>query len=186
MPRSYTKMDIENLVKLGQKGDIDSYGKLFELLSDEIFRYCMIQLHSVPDSEDIVSETFKKAWSYIYKYKKDNFRAFLYAIARNLIYDYFDDKKKTNITNIDTFEKFDKHDGKSEILDKVTKDDECQKLHEAIAQLPQDYKEIVILRFIEDLPVQEVAVIIDKSPESVRVTQHRAIAKLKQILNNGR
>ncbi|OGK69122.1 hypothetical protein A2334_02980 [Candidatus Roizmanbacteria bacterium RIFOXYB2_FULL_38_10] len=60
MPRSYTKMDIENLVKLGQKGDIDSYGKLFELLSDEIFRYCMIQLHSVPDSEDIVSETFKK------------------------------------------------------------------------------------------------------------------------------
>ena len=65
-------------------------------------------------------------------------------------------------------------------LEKLDRNEKIQKIKSELDNLPEDYREVVILRFFEDMGVEEVAIIMEKSEENVRVIQHRAIRKLRE------
>ena len=67
-------------------------------------------------------------------------------------------------------------------LEKLDRDEKLCSVKKALLELPADYQEVVILRFFEDMSVEEVAEVVGKSEENVRVIQHRAVRKLKEIL----
>ena len=65
-------------------------------------------------------------------------------------------------------------------LEKLDKSEKIQKIKGELDNLPDDYREVVVLRFFEDMSVEEVSNIMEKSEENVRVIQHRAIRKLRE------
>lgn len=55
-------------------------------------------------------------------------------------------------------------------------------LHEALQSVRDDYREVLILRFLNDFSVEEIAEIMDRSAGAVRVLQHRALNAVRKVL----
>jgi RNA polymerase sigma-70 factor (ECF subfamily) len=121
------------------------------------------------------------AWQKIGSYKQRGypFSSWLYQIARNLVIDHYR-SKKNDIS-------LDKLDPESSVIPTATNFDLATKLqieqvHLAIRELKPDYQDVIIMRFIEDMPLKETAAILKKSEGAVKLIQHRAVKELKKRL----
>ncbi|MCH8820899.1 RNA polymerase sigma factor [Patescibacteria group bacterium] len=173
-----TKPEDLHLVKQAQKGSLSAYQTLYMRHLDAIYRYFFFQTKDKFLAEDLGQEVFIKIWKSIDKYdeKKGAFTSWMYRIAHNLLVDYYRGKK--TLTLKEGLEASYSEDW----LEKLDHSEKIQNVKKALENVSADYKEVIILRFFEDLSVEEVSQIIDKSEENVRVIQHRAIRKLKEIL----
>lgn len=178
-PRSNPqKLYLEDLALRAQTGDKAAFAEIYDQLVDSLYRFVLLKTNSVEAAQDIVSETFTKFWRYLSRYKAKNVRAYLFAIARNAIVDYY--RTESKHISIDTCELI--VDRKlSPELESVLKE-QHQELLAALKKLPESYAEILQLRFIEELSIKETAKIIKKSGVVVRVTQYRALKKLKTLI----
>lgn len=177
-PQVLDAKQIENLVEKAKTGDTDAFGIIFDHFIDEIFKFSLVKVGNKDDAQDIASETFSRAWSYLSRYKTNNFRAYLYTIARNLCYDFYKKNAKSENLSID----FDLPDMSINMEDSLIDNEQSERLMKAISKLPENYKDIIILRFINGLSVKETAKAIGMSGGAARTAQHRAIQKLKELL----
>lgn len=148
--------------------------------SDKIFRYFYWRTKDSHLAEDLTSEVFTKAWQAWGKFEPDYTQAWLYKIAHNLLVDNY--RKKKDLPLKEGGEAFYDDD----LVEKVNRDQEASKLSDALGALPENLRSIVILRFMEELSAKEVGEILELSEVNVRVLQHRALIKLKEILKNER
>ena len=163
-------------------GDKQAFGTLYKHHLDHIYRFIRYKVSDDLIAEDLTEETFIKTWTILPKiYKKnrniDNFRAWLYHTAKNLVIDYY--RKKKPVENIEnTLEA--ENLGPEEIMEQQHL---SQELTKAIAKLEPNYKEIIILRFVNQLTHEEVASILEISENNSRIMQYRALKKMKEILS---
>ena len=173
-----TKPEDLQLVKQAQKGSLSAYQTLYVRHLDAIYRYFFFQTKDKFLAEDLGQEVFIKIWKSIDKYdeKKGAFTSWMYRIAHNLLVDYYRGKK--TLTLKEGLEASYTEDW----LEKRDRSEKIQNVKKALENVSADYKEVIILRFFEDQSVEEVSQIVGKSEENVRVIQHRAIRKLREIL----
>lgn len=181
---SQTKKDqqktIEALVVKAQSGNKQAFAEIYKLLSDSIYRYTLFKTNSHEDAKDLTSETFRRVWSYIYKYRAKNFKSYLFRIAHNLLVDYYKKNQQIKVTDLDYIQWL--PDQKINIEKEYQKKEEIKLIYKTINKLKQSYKEVLLLRFVEELNIQETAEILKKSSGAVRVLQHRACKKLESLL----
>ncbi len=159
-----------------QKIFIESY----EAHSDAIFRYCYFKTSDRELALDLTQETFTKTWHYMSSENEiENIRAFLYRVAGNLVIDYHRKKKPTSLDIL-----------KEEGFDLATNEHENQfrtllgeEIMAGLTKLDGIYKEILTLRFVEDLSIEEIEKITGLSQNNISVRIHRALEKLKEIMN---
>lgn len=169
---------IEELIGRAQKGEVEAFGKVYDLLVDRIYRFVLFKTGDVMVAQDITSETFMRGWRHLNKVEHRNFRAYLFKIARNLVVDHYQQRKRTvRLPEGDWLA-----DPKVNVERGFIKKQAIEELYKALSKLPKNYLEVVSLRFLEGLSVKETAAIIGKSSSAVRVIQHRAIKKLKGYL----
>ncbi|PIR93914.1 hypothetical protein COT97_04285 [Candidatus Falkowbacteria bacterium CG10_big_fil_rev_8_21_14_0_10_39_11] len=171
------------LYKVRYQHDATAYGLLYDLYVAKIFRFILYKVSSVEDAEDITAEVFLKSWQYIKTTDKkiSNFNALLYRVARNAVIDYYRQKKRQDLplTDEDQYHNIvDSRDVEKDIDIKL----EVKNIEQALDQIKDEYREVVILRYVEGLSVNEIASIIKKSKSNVRVLLHRAIKRIQEIL----
>ena len=157
------------------------FNQSYEEFSDAIFRYCLYQTSNREKALDLTQDTFIKTWEYLSNGKKvDNLRAFLYKVAGNLVIDYRRKKKAESLDSM-TEAGFDVKDEINEMAQKenVYEKDFALKV---IEQLDEKYKEVLLLKFTEDMSIQEIAKIMNQSINNISVRLHRGIAQLKEIM----
>lgn len=173
-------MDDLNLLTLkAQKGDKEAFGKIYVYFYKRIYRYCYFNLKAAEAAEDITQETFIKAWKSLptFRIKKGgSLQAYLFRIARNLIIDL--SRKKKEVT-LDSIGEIEKEEDFEELIDKKT---DTEKVRKALAKLDDLEKQIVLLRFFEDLSFTEVSKVTGVAEGNLRVKVHRTLKKLKDIL----
>ena len=124
----------------------------------------------------------------LYKIKKNkevnNLRALFYQKARHLVIDFY----RQHHQNIVSFDE--------EIGDTLTDPQQIsvheqmeiisdiKQVNKVIKQLPDQYREVIILRYIEELSMKEIANIIDRSEGATRVLLHRALNALKRLIKD--
>ena len=162
------------VIKAGQ-GDAEAFTLLFDKYSSKIYRFIYYKVSSKELAEDFSSQCFLKIWEQIsIGVKVKNFQALAYKIARNLVIDYYRSREREELPliyqeNIESDVKFD-----------PDKNLNLQALEKILQTLESDIREIVVLRYIEDLSIKEIAKIVDKSSGNVRVIIHRAMKNLQQ------
>lgn len=164
-----------------QKGDIHSFSFVYDEFFDEIYRFIYFKVLDDDKASDFAADVFMKIVDYIRKEKGDikNVRAMLYKIARNLIIDNSRKKKAVYIDDIGV----DIPDEKNLSLDQIIADNQdVEKVKKAIANLPESYREVLIMKFIEELSNSEIAKILEKKESNVRVLISRGISRLKKDL----
>ena len=168
------------VLKLQFDGDPEAFSELYDRFAPAIYRFIYFKIGSKVDAQDLTSEVFLKAWAAI-REKKDgvlNFRAFVYKIARNLVVDFY--RKKRNTTSIDTIEE--DRLATDTNIDRIANNQELTSILRSVRSLKDEYRELIIFRYMDEMSYKEIGVILNKSQVAVRVTMHRAVQTLKRHL----
>jgi len=175
----------KNIDKAGSSENI-SIADLYEKYLKDIQRFVRFRVSDTTASEDIVSEVFLGIIEYLRNGKNvRNIRAFLYRSARNALVDYY--KAKAKITE---YEHHDEEQAPKVItLERTSPGGRAidieiafNKINESLPKIKREYQEIIRLRFVEELELDEIAIILNKTSVGVRVLLHRAIKALRKIL----
>jgi RNA polymerase sigma-70 factor (ECF subfamily) len=175
------------LIKRAAGGDSESFGRLYDIYLEPIYRYVYHHVGESKTAEDIVQDVFIKAWKAIRscRGKETTFKAWLYRIAHNHTIDYF--RCHRDESRIDSYNVVDESSSPDASLDKVEEDLEVSRVFAEMEALPESQRQVVILKFIEGLGNGEVSRIMGKSQGAIRVLQVRALAGLrKRMLAYGR
>ena len=161
--------------------DTATYSSLYDKYVAAIYRYIYFKVNVTEVAEDLTGDTFLKTWQYLQNgHKIENIKAFFYQTANNLVTDYYR-SRASKLVSIDKAEKI--IDTKSaSVIDKINLNTELAIIEETLKQLNETYKEIIVLYFIEQLTITEIANIKNKSEGAVRVLIHRALKSIKNKL----
>ncbi len=170
------------LVRLAQTGDGDAFGALYDRYVDTVFRFIYYRVNDRAIAEDYTSETFLRALKRIatISYQGSDIGAWFVTIARNIVLDHVKSaRNRLEITTADPIEAT-THVVSTEnaVLAKLS----VEALMAAVAQLGDEQRECVTLRFIQGLSVSETAAAMGKNDGAVKALQHRAVRKLADLL----
>lgn len=171
------------LYKVITKADSVAYGKLYDLYVAKIYRFIFLKVRTKEDAEDITNEVFLKTWQHITKNKEDteairSFSGLIYKIARNLIVDHY---RKISRKKENQFGLLENLTETRDLLKQVEINQDMARTFQLLRKLKQEYQEVVLLRYTEELSIKEISDILGKRPTAIRVTLHRALKKLKQL-----
>ena len=157
-----------------------SFLKLYDEFAGPIFRHCYFRVSLRETAEDLTQESFMRVWNYLAKGKTvENPKAFLYHVAGNLIIDYYRKKKETSLDMLAEEGFNPTGDDASLIINNA----EGQHTLSFIAKLEPIYREVLTMRYVDNLSLSEIAEIVGESENVVSVRIHRGIEKLKKLFH---
>lgn len=177
------------MTKLALKGDQRAFAELVELYKDKIYHLAYRMLNNRHEAEDVVQETFLRVYRNLDRYDdKQKFSTWIYRIGTNLCIDRL--RKRRPVYSLDA-EVNDQEgiDGYSMIPStNVTPEtelllSETQRLiYEAIDSLPVKYRSVMILRYLQDLSLQEIGDVLDMPVTTIKTRVHRGREFLRKKL----
>lgn len=170
--------EIAGLVDRAAAGDVDAFGELYGIYLDRIYRYVFHHVKDKMRAEDITEEVFVRAWKAIgsCKGRGQTFSSWLYRIAHNHMIDNFRSQRMYWPLDVEI---------PAETGDpglQVAEESERQDLLANISRLPENQRQVILLKFIEGMDNTEIGQVMGKSQGAIRVLQMRALAGLRQRL----
>jgi RNA polymerase sigma-70 factor (ECF subfamily) len=178
---SLETLDDTALIKRARQRDAVAFGILYERHIDRVYRYIAYRTTNTVVAEDLTAEVFLNAWRTIERYEDRGyaFSTWLLRLAHNEVTDYYR-TRRPDVSLPDT--DIQGSSAMPEPSQFVELQVDQVVLLRALKQLPDEWRQIILLRFVEGLPFDEVATIVGKSSGACRVTQHRALARLRELL----
>ncbi len=168
----------DEIVDQARRGDTKAFGQIYELWADSIYRFTYLKTKNESVAEDLTAETFLKAWKGLKTFKlkpEVKFSTWLFSIARNAVIDYYRTTKQEisfeNLPEIADLE------GETDLYSEQTE------LRDKLNQLRPEYRQVLELRYLEDIPIAKVAQMMKKKEGNIRTLTNRALAALKKELS---
>lgn len=183
-------LDSYLLFRLRTKRDPEAFARIYDRYVEAIYRFAYLKLPRKEDAQDITAETFTRAWQHINAEKPVvHVRAFLYKITRNLIIDFYRGRKpEVSVEELVTIEVSGTSTGSEGesarlpvLADKLEPRAELALILSRLSKLKEDYRDVLTLRLIDDLPFSVIGEILGKNAGHVRVIYHRALKALNDI-----
>lgn len=154
--------------------------KIYKIYYKDLYLYAFSICKDYHITEDVVSETFYRAFVTIDKCE-GNVKYWLLYVCKNLIVDYYRKNKKITYKDIE-------EDLRSEenIIFKIIKEEEKRELFNAILQLSETYREVIIMFYFMNLKTSEIAKNLTLSEGATRNILYRGRQKLAKILREGK
>ncbi len=173
------------LFRVRTSRDEQAFGKLYDLYKKELFRFARSRLPTNEDADDLSAHTFFTAWTIITTSHgaedEHHFRGLIYHIARWAITDFYRKKKDDISVDALTNAGVQLADNK-ETPGKIEAVADLSMLVRYLDRLKPEQKEVVILRYFQDMEYEEIAKRLEKNVNAVRVMLHRAIKELRTYL----
>jgi len=173
------------LVELARGGDTDAFGLLYDHYHAAVYRFLFYRTRSIALAEDLTSETFFRALRSMtgFRWQGKDFGAWLMTIARNLATDHF----KAGRTRLElTTEDMGLHDDATEgpessVLASLTN----EILLQALAQLPDEQRDCIVMRFLQGMTIAETAQVLGRSDGAIKQLQLRGVRNLAKLMPEG-
>ncbi|MFA4942831.1 MAG: RNA polymerase sigma factor [Patescibacteria group bacterium] len=178
------KFKERNLFSRLKKKDKDAFIEAYDLYVDDIHRFVYFKIGNKEEANDLTSIIFLKTWEYI----KNNsltdsrtLRALLYKVARTSIIDYY--RQNQVVSSLDD----DKHpieviDDSQSVIEQINLNSDLEIIRKKLPELKMEYREVIIMRFINDLELEEIAEVTGKTKGNVRVLLFRALKALRELI----
>jgi len=171
------------LVELAQRGDTEAFGQLYDHYVTGIFRFIYAKVGTTQLAEDLTAETFLRALRslHTFQWRGKDFGAWLTVIARNITNDHYKARRTRSEFSSDALpEQPDPSRGPEEdILASLSNDE----LMQAVASLPIDQRDCVLMRFVQELSIAETAQVLGRSEGAIKQLQLRAVRGLAKMLS---
>lgn len=166
------------------KKDPAAFGELYRRYVDRIYNYIYYRTGSAGDAEDLTGKVFFKAMSHIkgYKHMGLPFSAWLYRIAHNLVANYHRDRARKQEISLDNLP--------GQVLPRSELHPETRAVHSQevdallarIRDLAPNRQELLILKFVDQLPNAEIGLIMRKSEGAIKSLYHRTLLELRELM----
>jgi len=177
--------DAQSLAQALRRRDPDLLDRLIEHYQFRLFRYLLHLTGNHERAEDFFQETWLRVLERGYQYDgKWKFEAWLFAIARNLVLDWHRRKKPQSLESLAGADEdapaFDLQDEKSESpLQQVLREEERAGLQLSLNRVPAIYREVLLLRFQEEMQLEEIATVTGAPISTVKSRLYRGLEALK-------
>jgi RNA polymerase sigma-70 factor (ECF subfamily) len=170
------------IVEAARHGDHGALTELYEHYFPKVYRYTNARLASPEDAEDVTEEIFLRVMNNLgsFTWRGLPFGAWVFRIARNEVVSHVR-KQKTRGTSAPLSD--DLPDSAADHTVQVENALTFAVVRNAIELLPEAQRQVVTLRFVSGLSVAETAAALKKTENNVKVLQHKAIARLQQLMN---
>jgi RNA polymerase sigma-70 factor (ECF subfamily) len=150
----------------------------YEAYADQLFRHCVLRIRDRECARELVQETFMKAWTYAASGRDiQHMRGFLFKVANNLIIN--ESVRRKPAQSLDQLmENTGMEPEAATDTDKAAQYD-IDTMVRALGQLDDTYRIPLIMRYLDELPVSEIAAALNLSESNVSVRIHRALQKLR-------
>jgi RNA polymerase sigma-70 factor (ECF subfamily) len=179
-PTSRKHEEETRLIQRAKQGDKGAIGELYRRNVDVIYRYIWTRVRETTVAEDLTGSVFLKALEALPTYEPSGkpFLAWLYRIAYARVVDHWrQQERRTEVPLLETLPA--REPQPDELLEAEA---DWSRAMELIAQLTDDQQDVLILRFIGDMSLTEVAEILGKTLGATKALQHRALAALARML----
>lgn len=178
------------IVKRVQLGDAMAFAELVELYKDKIYNLSYRMLGNAHDAEEAAQETFLRVYANIKKYDaRHKFSTWIYRIGTNCSIDRLRKKKFDASLDAPLDQEEDGADLYSIVPNRDRAPDELivhketrLLLQEAIERLPNTYRAVIVLKYIEDLSLQEISEILELPVSTIKTRLHRGREALRSCL----
>lgn len=161
----------------------DIFTEAYHSHADSLFRHALFKVSDRELAKDLVQETFTKTWAYIAKSGTvESLKPFLFRTLNNLIIDEYRKRKNSSLDEL-MDEGFDIGVDNSESLFDTLDGERALAL---LRKLPQEYQDVIYMRYVEGLSPQEISEILGESKNTLSVRIHRGLKKLEQLLEHGK
>lgn len=151
----------------------DEYG-------DAIFRFCVLKVSSRAVAEDLTQDTFMRYWQQLrLGTTVENDRALLYAIARNLVIDWYRKRKEQSL-DVLTEAGF---EFASDDHSTIKQHAEVREVLDVVKELDEPSREALTLRFVEGMSPKDIAALSGETANAVSVRINRALKKVQDHLH---
>lgn len=169
---------LTEILTLAKAGKQDALADIYEAYYLRIYRFIFYRVSHKETAEDLTEDVFIKAFAGLKNLSQlEAFEGWLFQIARNLVIDYY--RKKKQLVPLDSIENTLEYD--TNVVDIINLKIEQSILIKIIKELNDEQQTVIKLKFLEDLDNSTIAKLLNKTEGSIRVIQHRAISKLKEI-----
>jgi RNA polymerase sigma-70 factor (ECF subfamily) len=185
-------MSDEELIQDYKNGNEHSFQELMRRSLKPIYTFVRQYVPNTEEAEDIVQDTFFKAWKHIGRFSKGKkWKPWIFAIARNTALDYIKKKKAvpfsgmdspdTDLQFSDTIE--DTEPLAAELFEQLQS---TQELTGVMTSLRPEYNSVLMLHYHQELTFEEIAIVMDMPMNTVKSWHRRALKQLKEAIERTR
>ena len=188
---SFMLDDAQSLARALKKRDPELLDRLIEQYQFRLFRYLLHLTGNQERAEDFFQETWLRVLERGHQYDgKWKFEAWLFAIARNLVLDWHRRKKPQSLDSLagpdEDAAAFDVKDEKAETpLEQVLHAEAASGIRAGLQKVPAVYREVLVLRFQEDMQLDEIAGVTGANISTVKSRLYRGLEALKNSMLGG-
>lgn len=185
MPASLSEKKL--VYQVTKNHDPEAFASLYDLYVGRIYRFIFFKVNRKEEAEDLTSDVFLKTWQYLTEKTDKEIKSFsglIYQVARNSLVDWYRAKANRPEFSLEQAPDVEEIPGEDKMVANLMVNESAKVLLKHVRQMKQEYQEVILLRYIEELSIKEIAQIIKKSPINVRVTLHRATNILKKAMSN--
>ena len=176
-------MNDRELIRKIRAGDKNALNRIVDRYYGDVYRFCLYLTADEAESYDITQEVFLRFLKYMSSYSHRNLKGYLLVIARNLCRDYFRRRDRENSMQIPDLALI-HEEGYSEMSDAGKTELDHTELrylfHNILSQLPAEQREVIALRFGEELKFREIAKVLGCSQSTVKSRYRLAITRLRK------
>ncbi|SRR6056297_1298356 len=199
MNKKNSNKALDNIVRKGKdkkdfykikKQNEETFLEVYDRYIDDIYRFIYFKVSKPEEAQDITSVVFLKAWNSLREEEsiEDKFLvAYLYKIARNCVIDHYR-RSRNNLS----LEGDKEEEGRGALTDfkdegqnlarETEIDSEMENVYRKLEELKEEYKEIIVLKYVNELTLSEIASITGRTRNNVRVKLHRALKALRALM----
>ncbi|EKN70412.1 RNA polymerase sigma factor SigW [Neobacillus bataviensis LMG 21833] len=180
---------VKKRIKQVIKGDQDAYGEIVEIYKNSVYQLCFRMLGNRHEAEDMAQEAFIRAFVNIRTFNQNlKFSTWLFRIATNLCIDRMRKKKPdyyldAEVAGTEGLTMYSQIPSKTPLPESEV---ESLELHEnvqkEILKLPEKYRSPIVLKYIEELSLNEISEILDLPLGTVKTRIHRGREALRKQL----
>lgn len=173
--------ELDMTVARAQKGDAAAFEQLVVTYRDQVFRLALRMCGNEADADEAAQDAFLSAWKGLPNFRGDSrFSTWLYQLTTHAAIDLLRRQKRRGET--DDITEISVADSAPGPQQQAEQSETRQAVRDAMAQLTPEYRQIVVLRFLQELSYEEIAAALKLPPGTVKSRLNRAKAQLREIL----
>jgi RNA polymerase sigma-70 factor (ECF subfamily) len=172
------------LLDRARRGDKAAVAQVYENYFDAVYQFVRLRVGHAQTAEDLTADVFVR----FIKALKTNraphssLRGWIFRVARNVIYDYYGEEVPLPVETIDQWLTMGlEFDPEVQVIRAI----ESERARQVIGMLAPAQQEVLMLRFDQQLSLQETADVMDKNVNAIKALQFRAVNTLRDILSDG-
>jgi RNA polymerase sigma-70 factor (ECF subfamily) len=192
MERMIRERELFLLSRVYRQRDAQAYAELYEQHQPKIYRYLCCKLPRIQDAEDLTEETFLRAWRYATHTHVENFSPLVYKIAKNVRSEFYrQNQPHANEVTVEPQTLVAREEAQRGTGgDMRTNEEEnvisLETIERHMGKLTDEQQDLIVLRYLNELPVREIARTLEKTENATRVQLHRALKALRALLDSSR